>query len=180
MRITEVVKEWSWQVSVRVDPGSALTDLFQRYSEALYRYALSLSGRAALAEDAVQEVFLRLSSDVTKLKEIRQPKAYLYRAVRHQIQRRPVDWEELPHDDTFASDSLSPEDRSDLVTALKTLPAEQREVIFMKEVLKLSFREISEALEISLNTAASRHRYALQKLRNELNPEAISKELSHA
>jgi RNA polymerase sigma-70 factor, ECF subfamily len=180
MRITEIVQEWSWQVSARVDPGSALTDLFRRYSEPLYRYALSLCGRAAAAEDAVQEVFLRLSSDLVKLKEIRQPKAYLYRAVRHQIQRRPVDWEELPHDDTFISDSLSPEDRSDLLSALKSLPAEQREVIFMKEVLKLSFREISESLEISLNTAASRHRYALQKLRNELNPEPISKELSHA
>jgi RNA polymerase sigma-70 factor (ECF subfamily) len=51
------------------------------------------------------------------------------------------------------------------------LPYQQREVILLHLVNDLRFREIAAALEISPNTAKSRYRYGLQKLRSQLNGE---------
>lgn len=171
MKILDVIGQWNWQLNVRLDAGAALGQLYQRHCDELFRFAVGLCGRRDKAEDAIQEVFLRLSDDLNKLVEIRQPRAYLYRAVRHQVLKNEKTWEELPGDDVISSPSLGVAEKTELVEALRRLPEEQREVVFMKEILNLSFREISEVLEISLNTAASRHRYALQKLRNELTPE---------
>jgi RNA polymerase sigma-70 factor (ECF subfamily) len=48
---------------------------------------------------------------------------------------------------------------------LAALPEEQRTVVAMKIKGELTFEEIAAALEVSANTAASRYRYALEKLR---------------
>lgn len=59
-------------------------------------------------------------------------------------------------------------DPAHLEQALLRLPEAQRTVIRMKYYLGLSFKEIGEALQISLNTAGSRCRYALRALREAL------------
>ena len=48
------------------------------------------------------------------------------------------------------------------------LPAEQREVIALKIDGELSFAQIAQVMGVSINTAASRYRYALEKLRTSL------------
>ena len=60
-------------------------------------------------------------------------------------------------------------DRSfELEQALQSLPFEQRELVALKIDGELTFAEIAEVLNISPNTAASRYRYALEKLREAL------------
>jgi len=54
--------------------------------------------------------------------------------------------------------------------ALEALPAEQREVLALKVDGELTFEEIGGLLNVSPNTAASRYRYALEKLRDALRP----------
>jgi RNA polymerase sigma-70 factor (ECF subfamily) len=53
---------------------------------------------------------------------------------------------------------------------LASLPAEQRAVVHLKLWEGLTFEEIAVALEIPLNTAASRYRYGVDKLRQHLRP----------
>ena len=60
--------------------------------------------------------------------------------------------------------------REELAAALGELPAEQRAVAHLKLWGGLTFEEIAAALEIPPNTAASRYRYALDKLRDRLRP----------
>ena len=60
--------------------------------------------------------------------------------------------------------------REELSTALGELPAEQRAVVHLKLWGGLTFEEIAAALEIPPNTAASRYRYGLDKLRGQLRP----------
>jgi RNA polymerase sigma-70 factor (ECF subfamily) len=55
-----------------------------------------------------------------------------------------------------------------LERALDRLPVEQREVVALKLEGRLTFEEIGAALAISPNTAASRYRYALERLRDAL------------
>lgn len=59
----------------------------------------------------------------------------------------------------------------ELQSALAELPEDQREVIVLHIWAKMSFEEIASALEISPNTAASRYRYGLSKLRAEFASE---------
>ena len=57
-----------------------------------------------------------------------------------------------------------------LEEAVVQLPSEQREVVVLKVWGGLTFAQIAEQLDLSANTAASRYRYALTKLREALNP----------
>jgi RNA polymerase sigma-70 factor (ECF subfamily) len=66
----------------------------------------------------------------------------------------------------------------ELAVALGELPEEQRAVVHLKLWEGLTFEEIAEALEISANTAASRYRYGLDKLRERLRP--LYKEITNA
>ena len=54
--------------------------------------------------------------------------------------------------------------------ALGELPAEQRAVVHLKLWEGLTFEQIAELLDLPLNTAASRYRYGLDKLRQRLRP----------
>jgi RNA polymerase sigma-70 factor (ECF subfamily) len=58
-----------------------------------------------------------------------------------------------------------------MLELLTALPVEQREVVVMKIWGRLTFPQMGEALGISANTAASRYRYALEKLRTQLSME---------
>jgi RNA polymerase sigma-70 factor (ECF subfamily) len=65
------------------------------------------------------------------------------------------------------------ERRAAIEAALGRLPEAQREVLVLKIWGGLSFPQIAAALDIPANTAASRYRYALTKLREQLAEEPI-------
>lgn len=175
MKAPALLRRLSWKVSVRLDPVSALGELFEAYADSLFRYAVTLTASRAAAEDAVQDVFLALSRDPGRLRTIDDPQPYLYRAVRNQaLKVTGPSWAELPEVELFPSPGLAPDERACLLEALQQLPAEQREILFLKEVLGLSFREVGQILEIPLHTAASRHRYGLVKLREQLEVPALN------
>ena len=60
--------------------------------------------------------------------------------------------------------------RNTVEISLQNLPQEQRAVLHLKLWENLTFAQIAEALDISPHTAASRYRYALDKLRDVLRP----------
>ena len=75
----------------------------------------------------------------------------------------------IPSPDTTAEDKVfALEINAAVNKALDRLPDNQREVFILRQVLELSFREISETVMVSENTVKSRLRYALQSLRYEL------------
>jgi RNA polymerase sigma-70 factor, ECF subfamily len=64
-----------------------------------------------------------------------------------------------------------PDDKLTVLEALRKLSSDYQEVLFLKFYQGFSFREIGEMLKISVNTAASRYRYALDKLSKVLEGE---------
>ena len=72
---------------------------------------------------------------------------------------------DLPH---FENNENMDETRQILEAGLKGLPKKFSEVIYMKLWGERTFAEIGEALDISLNTAASRYRYGIEALRKQL------------
>ena len=55
-----------------------------------------------------------------------------------------------------------------LCAAMLGLPLQQREVLVLKVFDEMTFKEIADVLGVSINTAASRYRYAIAKLREAL------------
>ena len=102
--------------------------------------------------------------------------AYLFSALRHAAgrlaSRRPRECS-LPLEALLGEASSQPQgstaEISDkLERARQALPAEQRELLALKVEGGLTFAEIAAVLGINANTAASRYRYALEKLRTAL------------
>lgn len=154
----------------------AYASLYDDYAGRLYRVALSLVGQADDAEDAVQDVFVALVRSRHKLLEVQDLTAYLFASLRRAAAsrsarraRQPVSLEavgEVADDDNSPAANSPHSERLD--RALENLPAEQREAIVMKIDGELTFAEIGRILGVSANTAASRYRYALEKLRTAL------------
>jgi RNA polymerase sigma factor (sigma-70 family) len=149
--------------------NSAEVDLlYRRHGRVLLLFALAITGDRSRAQDAVHQVFLRLL-ERGNLSQVADMKAYLFASVRNailndtKVQQRNVvldeesAWFDPPHRDYAAELNLR--------RALRALPEDQREVIVLHVWGEFTFLQIAEILEISSNTAASRYRYGLARLR---------------
>jgi RNA polymerase sigma-70 factor (ECF subfamily) len=156
----------------------AYAALYDRYGRSLFRVAWTLLRSRQDAEDAVQEVFLGLVRSRAALGRIENLRAYLFSTLRHAVTRLADRKKNVPRllpeglrgeEDTQGP--LDPEMSDWLERALTTLPREQREVLTLKIDGELTFEEVAAVLGLSPNTAASRYRYALEKLRGHFKEE---------
>lgn len=140
--------------------------LYDEYGASLFRYALMLLADHAAAEDAVQHVFAALM----RQRAIENPAHYLRRAVRNQcysVLRRRVSQPVLdrPLLEPITTEAVGADERIALERALVALSPVQREVIHLHVFEGMTFQEAADAAGESINTMASRYRYALEKLR---------------
>lgn len=162
--------------------GNWLEEIYQEHASALFRFLIRLTGNETETRDLLQEIFVRLAKSPEILKGVGAPRSYLFRlAHRLVIDRYRRDEVRQRNDDrayqereTFSNPQPTEDDaawlRKILEVLLNALPAEQCAVVILKVWEEMTFAEIAEALEISANTAASRYRYALDKLRDEMRP----------
>jgi RNA polymerase sigma-70 factor, ECF subfamily len=152
----------------------AFSALYDQFGQRLYRAALGMLGCRQDAEDAVQEVFVAVFKSRQRLTDVQDIAAYLFSALRHAAGRCSMRRARSPalsntavNEATAASgtDRQSSPYYERLDRALLALPAEQREVIALKIDGELTFAQIAKVLGVNANTAASRYRYALEKLR---------------
>lgn len=152
-------------------------DLYEKHGSALAAYACCCGLDFASAEDAVQRVFLKLLHSETSVP--RTPLAYLYRAIKNvsfNIRRdRRQETEFAGEEKWFVHSGGAPEEVLALQAALRELPDEQREIVFLRIWSGLTLQEIADTTKLPINTAASRYRYALDKLRERLDPEPVGR-----
>lgn len=160
------------------DNQDSFRAIYDRYWEQLYQAAYRRLGDAQLAEDVVQEVFLRLWNGRKQLK-IQYLGAYLQQAVRNEVldrvsrTRSPSRFYEIFESVLLVSDS--PEDllRNKELMALvaqyiATLPRKRREVFLLFMESKLNTKEIADRLKVSQKTVQNQIAVTLAGLRNEL------------
>ena len=145
----------------------ALGELYDRYSGLLYQFALALVRSRDAAEEVVQETFLGLLRSRSGLGDVRDIRSYLLRIVRNEVshRRRRHEADASALEVVEAREGLSAREVLELNEALARLPEEQLTVVVLKVWQGMTFAEVAEALDIPANTAASRYRYALEKLR---------------
>jgi RNA polymerase sigma factor (sigma-70 family) len=145
------------------------------------------------AEDILQDVFLQFVSGFETIESLDRVTSWLYSVARNKIIDRyrrdasrpqrtdfelvsgkeddaPLTLQDiLPDLDNTPESTLLREAIWDEITdALAELPADQREIFIQNEMEEKSFREISEATGVSINTLLSRKRYAILALRKRL------------
>ena len=155
---------------------TALGPLYELTAQRLLRYALAVTANRHDAEDVVQTSLVRVASSPTSLATALKPWPYLLRVLRNEAislarRRRRVNLMPIvPESCDPQSDSLDQFDtQRHVLQALRQIPTLQSEVVVLKIWEGMTFAEIADVLEVSQNTAASRYKYALQKLARFLN-----------
>lgn len=157
---------------------ATLTRLHADYAISAYRFAWSVTKDESLAQEVVQELFLKLAPDAAVISHAQSERAIIFTMTRNlaldALRRRSTRKDALQRfaDETPgwflpAADAEAEETRAQITAALATLPEEQRSVIHLHVWEDLSFREIGELLGLPTQTIASRYRYALEKLRTQ-------------
>lgn len=161
-----------------------LTVRFQDLRERLLGTAWHVVGDREDAREAVQEAFLRCWRTRDGAREVRDLDAWIFavclNAARDLRRRRAVRRSgPLPAEDVMPTSSGSndpgrrAEAREDLVrvrAAIRELPEEQREVFLLRQNGELPYERIAETLGIPTNTAKTRMRRALLRLRAAIEP----------
>jgi len=155
--------------------------LYDEHAQALFAFLLNFTRHEADTHDLLQELFIKLANRPELLEGVRDERAFLLRLAHNLaidlIRRRGTrekNYEQLAREPlaVFAPTDAPDEGafREALAAALGELPAEQRELVHLKLWEGLTFEQIADLLGIPLNTAASRYRYGLDKLRARLRP----------
>ncbi|MBI1840328.1 MAG: sigma-70 family RNA polymerase sigma factor [Verrucomicrobia bacterium] len=158
-----------------------LAALYDAHASALFAFLLNLTRQEAEALDVLQETFLKLARQPELLREVREPRGFLIRLAhnlaidrlrRHESRRRRHEALAPEASAIFApaEDPDAQAFREALEAALGELPAEQRAVVHLRLWEDMTFEGIGALLGIPMNTAASRYRYGLDKLRERLRP----------
>lgn len=153
----------------------ALPDLFIEQETPLLRYAYSLTGTRAVAEDVVQEVFLQLHQHWD---EVDNPVAWLFRSVRnraynhHRNHRREVLSEDSGTDTPAKDETDGLLHRMEAAGFLRLLLAEleesDRTLIRLKYFEDLKYREIAEETGLSVSNVGYRLHHLLKQLAENL------------
>jgi len=186
MRDAGEASDEALMIAYRDGDASAFERLYGRHRGGLYRYLLRQCGKAAVAEELFQDVWLNLIRARSRYVHEARFATYLYRIAHNRLidhfrrtAHRPLTVCEADAADTLAelsADSRSqPEVRVEskaafecFMAALDALPDAQREAFVMHEEAGLSVQEIARATGVNTETAKSRLRYALAKLRRGL------------
>jgi RNA polymerase sigma factor (sigma-70 family) len=163
------------------DSTLGIRALLAEHEASLLRYALRLTGDAHQARDCVQETFLRLCrADAATLRG--HEAAWLYRVCR----QRAIDWKRKVnrmqavdvHDAACLTREPAPADRlerqedtSAVLALLSALPENQQDVLRLKFQAGLSYREISEAMDLSVSNVGFLIHTGLKKIRERLQIE---------
>jgi len=162
----------------------ALRRIYEKYRDELYTIAISLVGDMPLAEDCLQDVFVRLAQTTGRIQVRSNLKGYLATAIVNRARdhrRRSSKQVDCPVEQLALQETrpgpdqqlISIEQTSNLLHAIAKLPVEQREVFVLHTQGAMSFRQIARQQRIAVRTAHSRHRYAINKLRQLLNKEKL-------
>jgi RNA polymerase sigma-70 factor (ECF subfamily) len=156
-----------------------LEQTYDQHAQSIYAFLFRLLNDEADVRDVMQDLFCRIARNPDILSNARHERAFLMKMAHRQaidaIRRRDArsrahiaadnqdhDWTEHPTESDEKTIQLKLDD------AVNKLPKEQSTVIHLHLKEEMSFEQISKVLDISANTAASRYRYGIEKLRTHL------------
>jgi RNA polymerase sigma-70 factor (sigma-E family) len=152
---------------------------------ALVRFTAALCADAALAEDVVQEVLIRVHAGWPRIRELDAPEAYVRRALVNEYLSWRRKWARIiPHAVLPGAERMLPDhadqqaSRSELAAQLASLPARQRAVLVMRYYGGLSDAEVARTLGCRPATVRAYAARGLAALRVEMTEPEMTQPLS--
>lgn len=164
----------------------AFAELLNRHKDRVYTTIYLIVKDQYLAEDLMQEVFIKAINTIKSGKYNEEGKflPWILR-IAHNIAidqfRRNKRYPTIVMDDgsnvfntldfseeSFEDSQIKQDTYNLLKELIKELPDSQREVLIMRHYMQMSFQEIADATDVSINTALGRMRYALINLRKKM------------
>lgn len=161
--------------------ATAFEVLYERHKGGVFRYLLAKCHQQAIAEELFQDVWMKLIAARDRYEVRAKFTTYLYQlAHNHFIDyyrktRIDVFQQKNPEEDVeqiISNDQKQPDEQLEIQQQIETLselvdglPDEQREAFMLREEAGLTVVEIAEVTGVNVETAKSRLRYAVKKLR---------------
>ncbi|WP_251359066.1 RNA polymerase sigma factor [Kangiella sp. TOML190] len=147
-----------------------LGELFESYHHQLYLTAMAITKSRELAEDAVHEALIAVSESSTEPKNL---KACVFTAVRNKAVKLLI----YRNKHMALSDFIEPfEELSEETVVMKSvfklldeLDGTQQQVIIMKTLGDMTFQEIADCLDKSINTVSSSYRRGIERIQEKIN-----------
>ena len=183
--MTSPKQETRWVLRAQSGDREALDELLKAVQEPLYRYILRLVGERTLAEDILQEVFIRIYRKLGWLAapELFRPWAYRI-ASRESFKRlkREKRWAEQVRDEAVLEaiptespgEEFAPELAEHLPELISRVSPASRAVLILHYLDEMSLGEIADVLGIAPGTVKSRLAYGLESLRRAFNERRTS------
>lgn len=155
----------------RQNPEKGFALIYQAHSGPVYRYLRnSFNLTREEAEDILQNAFLPWVKSPEKFNHVENPGAYLFASARNaaiKLKGEPKNQPLQTECHETATDSHDQRVEANLLinVALDKLPADQKEAVVLKVWIDMTFEEIARLQQCTLQTAASRYRYAIAKLK---------------
>jgi RNA polymerase sigma-70 factor, ECF subfamily len=168
-------------------PTTAFNEEALTHIDALFGYAMTLTRNRTEAEDLVQETYVRGARAANQLAAESNLKSWLFVVMRNawlnqlRHQNKGPRFVGLEDEESFdaaspAEENSNPQvvylrkiERTQIRTALESLPESYREVIVLRDIEGLSYQEIATVLDCPAGTVMSRLARAREKLRTLLN-----------
>lgn len=175
-----VEKEREFFLQMQQGDKYAFEYFFKTYVDMLYAYAIGFCRDEDVAEDLVQEAFVRFWTMREKLSYSESIYGYLQRTVRNicinRKEREKVEEkyrcevlntgeEEFDWNDDDALEEL----RQQLLDAIDRLPEKCKEIFVLSCVEGLKYQEVADQLNVSINTVKTQVRFGYKKLRSDLD-----------
>jgi RNA polymerase sigma factor (sigma-70 family) len=171
---------------------ASLNVLIKRHKATVLAYIYRTTRNIDVAEDVFQDTFIKVINNL-KLGKYKEDGKFLpwvirishnliidyYRAKKknNQISTDACEYDVLASEaikgDSHEDNIIGEQVKNDISSLVARLPKEQREIVKMRYFWGLSFKEIAEHTNVSINTSLGRMRYALINLRKDLNEKPI-------
>lgn len=171
----------------------AMDELISRHTQKLFNYIRNLVKDPVLAEDIFQDTFIKAIHSLKQGSYHDDGKfiAWIMRIAHNLVIdhfRREKKYREVSNengeidlfnnaafcDDTIEMELSKLQITKDLKNIIEELPQEQRDIVIMRHYFDMSFKEIAEQTNVSINTALGRMRYALINMRKIIETNKIS------
>ena len=170
----------------------AMSILIERYRKRVFDYINMMVKDRELSDDLFQETFIKVIKFIRDNRYTDNGRflSWVLRIAHNQVidhfrqnkQNRKVTEADAGYDilnsklfavDTVETEIVTKQIESDIKKLVEFLPDEQREVVVMRYYNGMSFKDIAETTDVSINTALGRMRYALINLRKLIHENAM-------
>jgi RNA polymerase sigma-70 factor (ECF subfamily) len=177
--MTSPEQENWWVLRAQSGDLEALNELLRAIQEPLYRYISSLVSQQQLAEDILQEVFIRIHRKLGWLREPKLFRPWAFRVATNETFRRLKQerrWSDQVRDEDALKaipappprEEFAPEMVERIPQLLENLAPASRAVIVLYYLHEMSLEEVAAVLAIPKGTVKSRLAYGLESLRRQL------------